>query len=113
MIPDKLIWRNDCGNGTPGFVFFSKETIKKIKTKFHKEMKGDNVNINHDGKMIIDVEMIDSFLLNRRNSHKVSFIYKKMPEGTWFITYKSTNLELNKKIINDELKGFSIEGKFI
>jgi len=113
MIPDKKFYRkaNDVIK-EPHYVIFSAETIAKIRTKFHKKKHDNRVNINHDGVLVQNVIMIESFLLDSGNRNALPNEFKDLPDGTWMISYEVENLEILKMINEKNINGFSVEGLF-
>ena len=53
MIPNKMILRRD-DEGKPYYIFFKKETIKKMAEKFLKLGKQNNTDIQHDNKVVTE-----------------------------------------------------------
>jgi hypothetical protein len=113
LTPDLKIYRNpnDLVN-EPHMVFFSKETIEQIRTKFHKKNYDNNINIKHNGIRIQNVEMIKSFLIDENSNPSLPNEFKDLPLGTWMLAYKIENDEVWEMIKNNEIKGFSVEGIF-
>jgi hypothetical protein len=61
MVPNKLIKRVD-DEGEEYFVYFTKETIKKLAHKAMKDEVIHRVNIEHDGNLIDDIFMTETWL---------------------------------------------------
>lgn len=113
MIPDKEIYRRT--NNTidePHYVFFSKETIEKIRNDFHKSKLDNHVNINHDGILVEEVKLTKSFLINELNRSKLDAQFQDLPNGTWMAEYQIEHEEIWKLVVNEQIRGFSIEGMF-
>lgn len=102
LIPNKMIYRNDLGDGTDGYVYFSKETIRKIKEKF-----GFNrtITIQHEKNITGSAILLDSWIYEE-GTNNYSF---EVPAGTWFMKYKIIGDELWQRIKNKEVMGYSIE----
>ena len=89
MIPNKMIIRYD-ELGNPYYVYFSKESIKKMAAKFLKEKRTDQASIEHDGKKLGSekVFITESWVSEDPvydKSHKYGF---NLPSGSWFVSMK-------------------------
>ena len=113
LIPDKKMFRsaNDIVD-VPHEVYFSSDTILKIKDKFHKNNFDNRVNINHDDIQVNGVLMTKSFILNEKTKLELPDEFQDLPVGTWMIEYEIENERIWKMIENKNLKGFSVEGIF-
>jgi hypothetical protein len=113
MVPGKLIPRRD-ENGDTYFVYFTKDTIKKIAYKAMKDKVIDRVNIEHEsGQFVDDVYLIESWIVVNPETDK-SREYGLYPtEGTWMVMYKVDNLDVwTGYVVPGLIRGFSIEGYF-
>tara|TARA_R110000751_G_scaffold82539_2_gene166089 strand:+ start:529 stop:1395 length:867 start_codon:yes stop_codon:yes gene_type:complete len=91
------------------YVQFDAETIKNIVLKFHRERRSDAVNLMHE----VDVDgvyMFESFLIDERKPTPIGF--DKLPNGSWFGSFKVDNPEVWAKIKSGQYSGFSVEGIF-
>jgi len=110
LIPDQQILRLDA-NGNPFYGIFSKETIVEARNKFHKEKLTDVVNTQHSDKDYVDAFLIESFIIDseeRLKDVKLKGI-KEATIGSWFVAYKIEDAETFKKVVDGELRGFSVE----
>ena len=113
LIPDLKIYRGpNKVVDKPHHVLFTKETIEKIRTKFHSKHYDNNVKIRHGGPETQNVKMIHSFLLNETNRQSVPIEFQDLPDGTWMIAYKVEDDQIWRMIKDKKLNGFSIEGVF-
>lgn len=113
LIPDKKILRAPNSKVDDyHYVFFSAETIMKIREKFHREKKDNNVNIEHNGELLNDIYLTKSFILDDTNILTIEDEFKDLPIGTWMVEYKVDNDKVWEMIQNKKLNGFSIEGTF-
>lgn len=94
------------------YVFFSSETIKKIKDKFHFKKKDNNITIEHKGELIKGIFLTKSFILDEVNIQSIEDKFKNLPLGTWMIEYRVDNQEVWQMIKDKKLNGLSIEGIF-
>jgi len=113
MIPGKLIPRKD-ENGDTYFVYFTKDTIKKIAYKAMKDKVIDRVNIEHNsGELVDDVYLIESWIVVNPATDKSREYGLHPTEGTWMVMYKVDNLDVwQGYVVPGLIRGFSIEGYF-
>ena len=113
MIPGKLIPRKD-ENGDTYFVYFTKDTIKKIAYKAMKDKIIDRVNIEHNsGELVDDVYLIESWIVVNPETDKSREYGLNPTEGTWMVAYKVDNLDVwQGYVVPGLIRGFSIEGYF-
>jgi hypothetical protein len=82
--------------------------------KYFKENKIHNTSEEHDKttRRVGDgIYMIESFIVGDRVT---SELYPELPKGTWVASFYIEDEDYwNNVIMNDEFKGFSLEGKFI
>ena len=112
MIPNKMILRREA-DGSPYYIWFSKQTIRKMAEKFFKMNNHNNTDINHDENVSNKNTLVESWIsesMINDKSYKLGFA---LPPGTWYVSYKINDDETWKKIKSGELKGFSLAGGFI
>ena len=112
MIPQQLILRKD-ELGNPFYVYFSKDTIKKIARKFFEYNKQNNTDINHDDNIVTNNTLLESWIVEDPSMDKSKAMGFNVPAGTWMASYKINDEETWKQIKNGELNGYSIAGNFI
>ena len=112
MIPNKFILRRD-ENGEPFYIYFSRETIRKMAEKFFKLNKQNNTDINHDENITNENTLMESWISESMEYDKSKKYGYMLPPGTWFVSYKINDDETWEKIKSRELKGFSLSGGFI
>ena len=112
MIPKQLIARKD-ELGNLFHVYFSTETIQKIANKFLADNNTHNTDINHDGKVVSENTLLESWIVEDPELDKAKALGFNVPKGTWMTSYKINNKDTWKKIKAGELNGFSIEGAFL
>lgn len=110
LIPDKDIIRFDEA-GQPYYGYFTAETIENLRNKFHKELQNNKVNTDHEPDAYIDAFMIESFLVDsdERLADVQSKGIEEVKMGSWFVAYKIEDEETFQRVLDGELKGFSIE----
>jgi hypothetical protein len=115
MVPNKFIHRYD-DLGNLYYVFFSKESIKKLADRFMKQKRVDQTSVDHDGVKLDSVYVTESWISEDPKldkSHKYGF---ELPEGTWFVTMSVDRTkegdQVWKMIKDKSLTGFSVEGLF-
>ena len=111
MIPNKLIKRKD-EEGEEYFVYFTKETIEKLAYKAMKDKVIHRVNIEHDGNLVDDIFMVETWTKESDNDKSKNYGYN-LPDGTWFAKYKIDNKDIwNNYIKSGKVLGLSVEGMF-
>ena len=95
------------------FVLFKEETIRAIRTKFHKNGFSNNVNEEHNPDLKIDgVNMISSYIVSHPSHIPSQFKAMNLQNGTWIASYKIDNPTVWNKIKKGEFSGYSVEGYF-
>lgn len=109
LIPDIKIYRIDEKTGEGYEVFFSAETIKKIRNKFSKNAGNHSININH-GKKMAPAYIIESWLIEDSKTDKSVKYGYDLPVGTWMIAVKVHDEKFWEFMKEEDLTGFSVEG---
>ena len=113
MIPNQMILRRN-QNGEPYYVYFSKDTVKKIQERFNKEMNINNTDTQHDGNVHTENVLLEQWIVESNIHDKSKFYgFDRLPIGTWFGVYKINNDEDWERIKSGELRGFSVAGNFL
>jgi len=113
MTPNKMILRRD-GKGEPYYVFFSKDTIRRIQERFNRAGFQNVTDIDHDGQIKTDNILLEQWLVESRVHDKSRFYgFMDLPIGTWFGVYKVNNDQTWEDIKAGKIRGFSIAGDFI
>ena len=113
MVPNKMIHRYD-SLGNLYYVFFSKESIKKMADKFLKERRTDQTSIEHNGLILGSdkVYITESWVSEDEVYDKSSKYGFSLPAGTWFVSMKVNDDKVWKLIKEKALTGYSVEGLF-
>lgn len=111
MIPNMKILRRD-EFGEPFYVYFTKDTIKKMSEKFLRDMKLHNTDINHNGEVVQTNTLIESWVSESMLYDKSRHYGFSLPIGTWFVSYKINDDDTWRRIKDGELKGLSLAGEF-
>jgi len=109
MVANLPIYRED-ENGAAFYVKFDSDTIEKIVHKFFRTQPSDAVNLMHETK-VDGVYMFESFIIDANKRTPEGF--NKLPDGSWFGSFKVDNDEVWEKVKDGTFKGFSIEGVFV
>jgi hypothetical protein len=113
MIADLEIPRFDKNRGAYNVVF-PKESIDKIVRNFSKNGLNQNMNEMHQtGKLVDGVYVLHHWQLDSEMEIKAPKGFKQEADGSWFGVVRCENEEIYQKALNGDLKGFSIEGRFI
>jgi hypothetical protein len=109
MIPDKKILRKD-SNDNYYYVYFTKETIKKMVEKFVKENNNKSLNIDHSNKMVPGF-IQSSWIVEDSTYDKSRYYGFNLPVGSYFVEVKIDDKDFWLSEIKEEGRyGFSIEG---
>lgn len=110
LIPDTPVYRR---SPEPHMVKMSKETIKKSVEQFSKLSDNTATSVDHNGKKIDGVTIIEQWLVFDKDNDKSNALGLDLPNGSWVVSMKVDNDETWEKIKNtDMLNGFSIEGLY-
>ena len=112
MIPNKMILRRD-EEGNPFYVYFSRETIKKMAEKFLAQNKQHNTDIEHDGNVVTANTLLESWVSESSQYDKSYNLGFALPAGTWFAGFKVNDDNLWNDIKTGKVRGFSLAGNFI
>lgn len=108
--PEKPIYRMDEIIG-PYYGVFSRETIKKLVHKFHKEQQSNKMNVDHQENGYIDAYMFSDYIVDSELQIE-DLKAKGIPDaqiGSWVVSYKIEDKEVFDKVLSGEFNGFSIE----
>lgn len=92
------------------YVVFRPNVIEQAVLRFFKERRNDQANVMHDGIKVDGVYLYESFLIDERKPTPKGF--DKLPDGSWFGSFKVENDEIWQRVKSGEFAGFSIEGFF-
>jgi hypothetical protein len=91
--------------------YFSTDTIEKLRNKFHMELMNNNVNMDHLEDAYVDAFMVESFIID--SEERLADVKAKgiteVKMGSWYVAYKINDPEVFKRVMNGELRGFSVE----
>ena len=112
IVANLPIYRRDDAMGEYYVVFDSATTMDIVQRFFRRGFSG-NVNLMHDPKKIVDdVFMFESFIINKERGISTPIGHDELPDGSWFGSFKVNNLEVWKQIKDGTFQGFSVEGLF-
>ena len=110
MQPDMPIYREDEKMGAY-YGIFSKETIKQIVHKFHREQQTKNMNLDHNEQKQINAYMFSDYIVDSELQIE-DLKAKGIPDaklGSWLVAYKIQDKNVFEKVLQGEVSGFSIE----
>lgn len=112
MVADMPIYRKDEEFGEY-YAMFNAATIEKIAIKYYQKGFQSNVNLMHDGDMIVEgATMFESWIVNRELGKMPMKGYDDVADGSWFGSFKVTNDAVWSMVKDGLIKGFSVEGLF-
>ena len=109
MIPDAKIYRRD--GVTEYYVYYSKETIRKMAEKMLREGTGNYNDTEHGGICVEGISLLEVFIKDAAKGI-VPNGFEHLPDGTLFATYHVDSMSLWEDIRNCKYTGFSLEGFF-
>ena len=95
-------------DGSEYYVVFQKDVIKQLVERFSKQGKMNSVDLQHNGKLISGIYMIESYFINDARGIRPSE-FADIEDGSWVVSYFIEDEALWNKIKNgNDLNGFSI-----
>lgn len=110
MIPNKYIYRIDEDTMEEFYVVFEAETITQCAQMFLKK----NMQHNHTYEHAFEIEgctVVESWIVESELDKSRHF-GMNVPVGTWMLGVKVDDQSIWEKVKRQEIKGFSIEGRF-
>ena len=112
MIADMPIYRKDKEFGEY-YAVFNAATIEKIAIKYYQKGFQSNVNLMHDGEMIVEgATMFESWIVDRAKGKMPMKGYEEVADGSWFGSFKVNNPAVWSMVKDGLIQGFSVEGLF-
>ncbi len=113
MMADLPIYRYDPHTNEEYYVVFDKPTIEKIAQKFFRQGNTGQVNLMHDQQLMTEgIYLFESFLIDSSRGIGTPKGFDKLPEGSWFGSYKVDNEQVWQAVKAGTFRGFSVEGLF-
>lgn len=110
LVPDKPIYRNS--GGVEYYIFFSKETIRRLQELFFQKSNHHNATLQHS-EPVSDVYVVESWIVEDTERDKSQVYGLSVPRGTWMVGMKIDNETFwTDEVKTGKVKGFSIEGFF-
>jgi len=91
------------------YVKFDADSILRIAQRFFKNKMTSSMNLDHTTP-VEGVYMFESFIIDERKRTPEGF--QKLPNGSWFGSFKVENDDVWAKVKDGTFRGFSIEGVF-
>ena len=113
MIADLPIYRRDKERGE-FYVLFEASEIEKIQQKFMMNNHLHNVNEMHDSNNKVEgVYLVNSFVSDEEMGIKAPEMFKDLPNGTWYGSYKFTDKKYwDEMVKTGNFQAVSVEGIF-
>jgi hypothetical protein len=110
---DTPIYRYDTKTKEEYYVQFGKQAIKDIVFDYARRGNFNNVNIEHDGKQVVEgIFMTMLYTIDEAKGFTAPERFKDETDGTVICSYKITDADVYQRAKDGEFKGFSIEGVF-
>jgi len=122
VIPDKLIVRiaDEYTEGLkPGeryYVYFDKDTVRRMSQKFLMEGRTKSANLEHSGIPLEDCYLVESWLIESKNdkAYSLGFTEEQVPIGTWMVSYRIDNKDIwHNYVKKQKVLGWSVEGNYL
>lgn len=111
MVADVPIYRWSEQTGEY-YIVYEKETVKKMAEKMLKDGTFRTIDIQHDEYYFWDkVNLVETYIKDTSKGIAPA-AFSDVPDGSLFVTYRVTDIDLWEKIEKGELRGFSLEGYF-
>ena len=109
LVPDKPIYRRN-EDGEEFYVEFTKESIEKMSQDFLKNYRQNEVTLDHQD-MASDITVVESWIKTDlfKDKSVALGLNEQLPIGTWFCGMKVNQIDAWERVLNGELRGFSVE----
>jgi hypothetical protein len=111
LIPNLKILRLK-EDGTPYYVQFSPEMVKRIAQKYIKDNNANNITLEH-ANSVNDISLVESWVADSVQYDKARAYGLPVKVGTWFGVFKVDNQNIWDNFVKTgKVKGISLEGLF-
>lgn len=109
LVPNKKILRRK--DNVEFYIEFSEATIEKVQELYLKNLRANNVTIDHESK-VDGVSLIESWIVEDPKNDKSNIYNLNAVKGAWVVKMKIYNDEVYEGVKLGKFNGFSIEGMF-
>ena len=109
LVPNKKILRRK--DNVEFYIEFSEATIEKVQELYLKNLRANNVTIDHE-KPVNGVSLIESWIVEDPKNDKSNIYNLNAVKGAWVVKMKIYNDEVYEGVKLGKFNGFSIEGMF-
>jgi hypothetical protein len=109
LVPNKKILRRK--DNVEFYIEFSESTIEKVQELYLKNLRANNVTIDHE-KPVNGVSLIESWIVEDPKNDKSNIYNLNAVKGAWVVKMKIYNDEVYEGVKLGKFNGFSIEGMF-
>jgi len=109
LVPNKKILRRK--DNVEFYIEFSEATIEKVQELYLKNLRANNVTIDHE-KPVNGVSLIESWIVEVPKNDKSNIYNLNAVKGAWVVKMKIYNDEVYEGVKLGKFNGFSIEGMF-
>lgn len=109
LIPNKPIYRRS--GDREYYVYFSKDTVRKVAEKFIIENKTNNATLEHQ-LQAKGVSVVESWVVENPEKDKTAIYELNAVEGSWAVVMRIFNDQVWDDVKRGIYKGLSIEGYF-
>jgi hypothetical protein len=109
LVPNKKILRRK--DNVEFYIEFSEATIEKVQELYLKNLRANNVTIDHE-KPVNGVSLIESWIVEDPKNDKSNIYNLNAVKGAWVVKMKIYNDDVYEGVKLGKFNGFSIEGMF-
>lgn len=109
LVPNKKILRRVKDKDFT--ISFSESTIEKVQELYLKNLRANNVTIDHE-KPVDGVSLIESWIVEDTKNDKSNIYGLNAVKGAWVVKMKIYNDDVYEGVKLGKFNGFSIEGMF-
>jgi len=109
LVPNKKILRRK--DNVEFYIEFSEATIEKVQELYLKNLRANNVTIDHESK-VDGVSLIESWIVEDPKNDKSNIYNLNAVKGAWVVKMKIYNDDVYEGVKLGKFNGFSIEGMF-
>lgn len=110
MAADLLIYRVNPQYGEY-YIYYDANILRTMAERYLKNNFQNNVDLNHDGKLVEGVDMVQFFIKDTENGVNPRG-FEDYADGSLFAEFHINNDEVWEQIKNGDFKGFSLAGFF-
>lgn len=112
LIPGNYIYRSASQNLPERFEMVSSETIRKAIKRFFRQGRQMQLNLEHNPAAVVAGTVFETWISLDSLVDKSAVLGFNLPAGTAYMSVQLDKIEDVELIVNESIRGFSIEGLF-